>query len=607
MKVWEGAAAVLLCCTVILRVPEAVALTLDDLDTREWHVRRVEIHGNEQFPTGVLRAEVLTEPLPWYTPWRAPAVFDPGTFEKDLERLRRFYESHGYFETRIVYDLEATALGSGDFVTVTIWIEENEVVRVGSVEAGSKGGEVLSLPETLPIRVGQPFTEDDYQAGDRALKEFFLKGGYAHVDVARSAKVDLASHRADVAYVIDPGPECTFDGSRVEGTKNVDPAIVLREREWHEGDRFSIDRVRETRENLLKRDLFSAVEIGWETQNKPSQVPMILKVEEKPPREIKFSVGFATDDHYRAQLHWQNNDWLGGGRQLGITLKYSSITSTAGMLFTQPHFLVPHMNGIIELLQDRDEEDNYTLDASRLHPRLEPRITRDLSAYFGLHVERDKLTSISPATIEALGGEVKSGLLLVGPSLGLRWNTTTDPLNPQGGQVVSLGFDEAGPGGDFDFYTITGEAKKYQKLIWETVFAWRAKLAFATPIGAEENLPLFERLYAGGEQSVRGYGRRELGPRDSDNNPIGGLSAVEASVELRRNLWGPVGGAIFFDAGQVSLNRFDPPVDDLKFGTGIAFMYTTPLGPMRLDLGFPLERPPGDSSWQLYFSVGQFY
>jgi outer membrane protein insertion porin family len=607
MKVWVGAAVVLLCCTVILGAPEAVGLTLDDLDAREWHVKRVEIHGNEQFATGVLRAEVLTEPRPWYTPWRAPAVFDPGTFEEDLERLRRFYESHGYFETRIVYDLEAAALGAGDFVTVTIWIEENEVVRVGSVEAGSKGGEALPLPETLPIRVGQPFTEDDYRAADAALKDFFLKRGYAHVDVARRAKVDLASHRADISYVIDTGPECTFDGSRVEGTKNVDPAIVLREREWHEGDRFSIDRVRETRENLLKLDLFSAVDTGWETLDKASQLPMILKVEEKPPREIKFSVGYGTDDHYRAQIHWQHNDWLGDGRQLGITLKYSSITSTASTLFVQPHFLLPHMRGILEFLQDRDDEDNYTLDASRFHPRLEPRITRDLSAYVGLRVERDKLSSIDQATVNALGGQVKSGLLLFGPSLGLRWNTTTDPLNPQSGQVVSLGLDEAGPSGDFDFYTITGEAKKYQRLAWETVLAGRAKLAFATPIGAEENLPLFERLYAGGEQSVRGYGRRRLGPRDSDNNPIGGLSLVEASVELRRKIWGPLGGAVFFDAGQVSLNRFDPPVGDLKFGTGIAFTYATPVGPMRLDLGFPLERPPGDSSWQIYFSVGQFY
>ena len=580
---------------------------MDELDAREWHVKRVDIHGNKAFSDGTLEAEILTQPRAWYTPWRSRPVFDTATFEKDLERLKRFYERRGYFETRIVYDLEAEALGEGDLVSVGIWIEENDFVRVGTVEAGVKGEERLALPEELPIHTGDQFTEDAYQAGDRALKEFFLKQGRAHVTVERSAKIDVPKKSAEVEYVVDPGPACVFDGSTVEGTKDVEPYMVLREREWHEGDAFSIDRVRETRENLLKLDLFRAVEIGWETQNKPWQVPMLLKVEEKPPREIRISGGYGTDDHYRAQFRWQNNNWLGDGRQLGITLKYSSITASGGVLFAQPHFLLPHMRGVIEFTQNRDTEDNYTLDASRLNPRLEPRITRDLNAYFGVRVERDKLTSIDKETVAALGGDVKSGVLLFGPSLGLRWNSTTDPLNPKEGSVATVGFDQAGFTGDFDFYKINAEAKRYQPLPWDTTLAGRAKLAFANPIGGERNLPLFERLYAGGEQSVRGYARRRLGPRSAANDPIGGLSAVEGSLELRHAIWGALGGAIFVDAGQVSLDKYDPPVGDLKYGTGFAVTYTTPVGPLRLDLGFPIERPPGDSAWQLYFSIGQFY
>ena len=265
------------------------------------------------------------------------------------------------------------------------------------------------------------------------------------------------------------------------------------------------------------------------------------------------------------------------------------------------------MRGIIEFRQDRETEDNYTLDASRLNPRLEPRITRALSAYFGVRVERDKLSSVDDATVDALGGDVKDGVLLVGPSLGLRWNNTNDPLNATEGSVANLGFDQAGLAGDFNFYKITAEAKKYQPLPWEMVFAGRGKLGFANAIGAESNLPLFERLYAGGEKSVRGYGRRRLGPRSSANDPIGGRSVVEASLELRRPILGPLGGAVFLDAGQVSLKKYDPPIGDLKLGYGFAVTYTTPVGPLRFDVGFPVERPPGDAAWQLYFSIGQFY
>jgi outer membrane protein assembly factor BamA len=318
------------------------------------------------------------------------------------------------------------------------------------------------------------------------------------------------------------------------------------------------------------------------------------------------AAGYGTDDHYRVQARWQNNNWLGDGRQLGFTLKYSSITSLANALFVQPHFLVPRMRGVIEFQQDRDSEDNYLLYASRLHPRLEPRITRNLAASFGIRAEADKFSDVAQATKEALGG-VKDGTTLFGFSVGLSWNTTTEPLNPQRGEVASLVFDEAGLGGDFRFYKIVAEAKKYQPLPWQTVLAGRAKLSFATPIGAEENLPLSERLYAGGEGSVRGYGRRQLGPRDSANNPIGGESAVEGSLELRHAIWGPLGGAVFLDAGQVSLDRWDPPVGDLNYGSGFALTYATPIGPLRFDIGFPFERPPGDAGWVLYFSIGQFY
>jgi outer membrane protein insertion porin family len=591
---------------VVLMSAQAVALTVDQLDTREWHVKRVDFHGNAAVPTSDLRAAILTQQRPWYTPWRKPAVFDPETFETDLERLQRLYESRGHFETRITYDLEAEKVGDGDFVSVNLWIEEGQPVRVASVQVETKSAREVPLPPELKIRSDENFSEDGYQATDLQLKESFMNQGYAHVDVRRDARIDLADHRADVTYIIDPGPECTFGPTRVEGNNYVTPEMILREREWQEGDPFSIDRLRETRDDLLKLDLFRAVDISWDTENKSSEVTTTIKIEEKLPREIRVAAGYGTDDHYRVQARWQNNNWLGDGRQLGFTLKYSSITSLANALFVQPHFLVPRMRGVVEFQQARDSEDNYLLYASRLTPRLEPRITRNLTASFGVRAEADKLSDVSQATEEALGG-VKDGTTLFGFSVGLLWNTTSDPLNPQRGEVASLTFNDAGLGGDFRFYSIVGELKKYQPMPWNTVLAGRAKLAFATPIGADDNLPIFERLYAGGEGSVRGYGRRRLGPRDSANNPIGGESAVEASLELRHAIWGPLGGAVFLDAGQVSLNRWDPPVDDLQYGSGFAITYATPVGPLRFDIGFPFERPPGDAGWVLYFSIGQFY
>src|SRR5262249_52707549 len=158
------------------------------------------------------------------------------------------------------------------------------------------------------------------------------------------------------------------------------------------------------------------------------------------------------------------------------------------------------------------------------------------------------------------GGDRERGLMS-GPNVGLVWNTSDGPLNPTKGEVVSFTFGQAGKiwGGQYSFYKVTTEAKKYHLLGWETILAGRLKIGFAEPLGAEENLPISERLYAGGEKSVRGYARRKLGPLDSRGNPIGGLSLIEGSVELRRPIWGPLGGALFIDFGQVSLRSFDLP------------------------------------------------
>jgi outer membrane translocation and assembly module TamA len=174
---------------------------------------------------------------------------------------------------------------------------------------------------------------------------------------------------------------------------------------------------------------------------------------------------------------------------------------------------------------------------------------------------------------------------------------------------VSLIADQAGKlwGGDFRFYKITAEGKKYHLLGWQTVLAGRLKIGIADTFGSRTNIPLYERFYAGGEKSVRGYGRRKLGPLNASGDPLGGLSLIEGSVELRRPLWQALGGAVFLDFGQVSLDPLDLPVDDLKFAAGVGVSYTTPIGPLRFDIGFPFDPPQGEQAWQIHFSIGQFF
>lgn len=583
-----------------------LGIQIEALDAaRQWRVEKIEISGNSKFSESELLSEMLTKVRPWYLFWEEANIFDPITFREDLERIRRFYEARGYYRARVTYDLVVDP--QTEELQVKIEVVEGPPVIVAQVDVEASGSS-LQLPE-LPLKKGEIFVEESYRKGEETLRNFFLEHGYAHVTTTRRAEVNIDQDRASVWYQADPGPLAVFGETTVQGTQEVDPEIVRRELVYKPGEVFSPAKIAETQAKILALDLFGSVRITpEEAPGKPSVVPMIIQVSEKEARQIRIGVGYGTEDEFRAQLRWQHNNWFGGGRRLSIEAKYSSITTTGAITLVQPHFLSPRTRGILSLRQDREDEDTYLLNASRFNPRLEHGFSPNLTGFIGYRLEYDRFERIGQAAIEALGSVRERGLLS-GPRLGLVWNTSDGPLDPTKGEVLSFTGEQAGQiwGGQYSFYKLTAEAKKYYRLGWETILAGRLKIGFAEPLGPEKNLPISDRLYAGGEKSVRGYARRKLGPLDADGNPIGGLSLIEGSLELRRPIWGPLGGALFIDFGQVSTRSFDPPVNDIKFGSGFGINYRTPVGPLALYVGFPWRPPRGEASWQVYFSVGAYF
>jgi outer membrane protein insertion porin family len=592
---------------------ESAALTVHELDpNREWQVYKLSVSGNTIFSQPELLAAIRTKERPWYVPpWKERPIFDPTAFTTDLERLQRFYAARGYYQCTITHELQVDE--EDGLVTVQIQVKEPAPVTVAEVniEISPDPGEPepRPLPEKLPLQPGDIFVEDVYQHSEQVLRDFFLARGHAWVKTQRKATVDLEHGYARVQYLVQPGPPAVFGDTRVEGTQDVSPALVARELTYQPGEQFSLEKVANTRDKILGLELFRSVQVAPErTDGTPRVVPMRVRVEEKPPRDIKVGLKYSTQDELGAQVEWQHHNWLGGGRQLSTALKYSSITASLGVTFVQPHFLSPRTRAVVSVNQDQEDEETFLLNATRFRPRLEHRFSSTFSGFLGYRFEFIKLNDVKSATIRALGQFKRDGVVS-GPFLGVIWNTTEDPLDPKAGEIVSATVDQVGKlwGGDYRFYKLTVEGKKYQRLGWETVLAGRLKIGIADAIGGQENMPLFERFYAGGEKSVRGYGRRRLGPLTEDDDPLGGLSLIEGTLELRRPLWQKLGGALFVDFGQVSTQSLDFPFDDLDFAVGVGVSYATPIGPVRFDIGFPFDPPPGDQPWQLHFSMGQFF
>jgi outer membrane protein insertion porin family/translocation and assembly module TamA len=586
---------------------------VEELDpSRQWQTKDLKISGNDQIDSSELAEVLSTKTRPWYAPWQARPLFDPAVFTSDLQRLVQFYRDKGYYETKVSHDLEVDT--SEGLVTAEIRVSEGAPIKVAQISV-----EILDAPELkselearlrkLPLREGQIFAVEAYQQTESQIKEFFYDKGRALVEIQRKAQVILDRHEARVSYILKVGPAANFGPTIVEGLKDVDKEIVLREVAYQPGESFSGTALRTTEKNLRELDLFSV--IGIEPQpslGDANAVPVRIRVEEKPPREIRVGLGYGTEDQLRGQARWRHNNWLGGGRRLEVGVKASFIARELNLQFLQPHFLGPKNRFIINAGPQQFDEPGYFLTATRAQPKIERKFTDRLTGFLAYRVEYDRLSEVEPETIRALAPFEKKGLLS-GLSAGFLWNKADDPLNPTTGWILSFLGEQVGGflGGGFDFYKFRAEVKGYYPLAEKTVFASRLRLGFAEPLHGDEEVPIFERFYAGGDNSVRGYGRSRLGPLSTADDPLGGRSLIEGSFELRQQFSEKLGGALFVDFGQVSLRSFDLRVDDLRFSAGFGVRYTTPVGPLRFDIGFPFRPPKGDRAWQIHFNIGQSF
>jgi outer membrane protein assembly complex protein YaeT len=590
------------------------AVQLDALDpAREWRLAKVEFHGTRAVSTADLRKVMVTKARPWYAVWelwRPLPEFDPVTFRSDLDRVRQLYRNRGHYEVRVEHDIELPA--EGDAVKAVVWVEEGPPVLVDEVSV-SLGGVALPPVERdrllahLPLARGRVFTQDAYERTFTVLRTSYREHGFARVEVAREAKVDVRRRTAAVTFVVDSGPPSIFGDVRVTGTRAVDPDVVRREVVFEPGEPFKQSLVERTRANLVALRLFRSVRLDEDPSREP-RVDVEIQVVEGPSHEVRVGVGYDTEEQIRGLASWRDYDFLGGGRQLGFTARASFLRRTIVADFLQPHFPGPRDRVRLLLSEEQEEEDTYTNDRTRLTPRIEWQALPNLVPYAFYRIEYDSLSAVRPALRTRFPDLAPRNGILSGLGFGMDFNTTDDLLDPTVGWVTSASVEPVGGflGGEFSFVRAIAEGRRYQPLVAGFLGALRLRLGAEDPVAGSGDVPLFERFYAGGINSVRGYDRRRVGPLFLDD-PIGGRTLVETSAELRHPVTEKIGVAVFVDAGQVSLRSFDFPFGDLLYGSGFGVRYKSPVGPLRLDLGFPVEPPPGDPRWQVHVSIGQTF
>jgi outer membrane protein assembly complex protein YaeT len=592
---------------------------LDRLDVRgPWRVRRLALEGVGPIRGWLLSSDLTTETRPFWAFWRERPEFSPAYLQADVERVRRELQAEGYYNAEVegrITILEEPAGEGADrkagLVDATIEIHRGDPVRVCRLDIAIDSRDLpaddfAALRERLPLRVGDVFAQEAYQASAAMLTRHLRDFGYPAGDAKRRARVDVPRLCADVSYRLRPGESAAFGETTIEGLDEVDAEVVTREIAFRPGSTYDEREVAETVRRLRALRIFSVVRLQQEPIRN-GEVPIRLSLTEGPRHEIRLGAGYSTDDGPRGLASWWDYNFFGGARQLGVSARVSEITRSVTASFVQPHFFGYDDKARIDFQLGREDESTYVDDFALFTPRIEWQITPNALAnvFFGAHY--DSLSGVSEQTQADLGVFQDSGFTN-SFGIGLRWQSVDDPIEPRRGVVIGLSPEiSGGPlGADFNHFRLVGDVRGYLPLGGDFVLSTRVLAGTVAPYDGTPQIPLWARFYAGGTTTfpVRGYARRRVGPLSGSNDPLGGRTATVGSLEVRHPLWGPVWGVLFVDTGDVELSAWT--VDPANFQTGVGFglRASTPVGPIEADLGFGLNREGGDGLVQFAFTIG---
>jgi translocation and assembly module TamA len=520
--------------------------------------------------------------------------------DNDLDTFRKVMLSNGYYDAEITARIASNTRPA----EVTLIAKTGPLYTLRRCKISYTATPPSSAPQSctqIGLKLGQAARAAPILAATSALVfRLHSEGRPAARVVARRAVVNRTNAGMALDFEVDPGAVGKFGKITVSGTARTRPGFLRRIAPWKPGAPYDVRQVHKYRMTLSNLDLFDSILVQPEVKAMGSsgQTPIAVAVHEMPHHTIQLGAKYATDTGPGALLGWEDRNLWGDAQ----ALKLIAQGGTLGQLLSAS-LTLPDQPGLDQTLAfsaatAHDTTDAYTLSGIRQLSQITTPLGGDWSgkANLGFQAATVNQGGISTGSLLAsLGVEAaydSTGSLL-NPSHGARFEVSVMPV--AGTQVTRTAF-----------LILKTQASTYQPLNDKLIAAARVKLGTIL-FAPEFSIPPYLRFYAGGGGSVRGYAYQHVSPRNAAGILIGGRSLAETSVELRYRAWQNIGIVGFVDAGMVSTSPYFASSASPRVGAGMGLRYFTSFGPLRLDIGTPVNPAPGDAPIQLYISLGQAF
>jgi outer membrane protein assembly factor BamA len=528
-------------------------------------------------------------------PFSAKDLFD------DLRRVRLFLAREGYPASQIrpefATDNHARTLG------LTLIVDPGPRVLVADVryEGWPEGVDHPPVNDEHLIQPGQFFTDTAFDEMTAFLLVWLHDAGYAEVDVQARPHL-LETGEVEVRVVIEPGDFYRIVEVVISGCSDDLVPVARRVMDLPPGSAFSATRIAEAASDLRATQLFSDVTIEPETMGS-AELRLNLKLVNARMRSWRASVGTWADNPWMVRAGWSHQNLFKRSRGLDVSGTVATHEVRYGLSYFWLGWLSPRARSSYRVERVIEDEEAYRSNEYRAEFVQAFRPRNRALFNIGIGLSNVDVETYNPDETDI--PESQDWLLEVW--FDRKWDWTNDLMYPDRGGYVKTSLTVAPPGTWFEIPYVLAQVDGtgYVPLGSRFNLANRLRLGWSLPLGESTDLLANRRFYAGGYNTMRGYERRGLGPRDSSANPRGGQAVVLAGTELRVHLFGIVDAAVFGDVGQVWREPQEMHLGDLEVAVGADLGLRTPIGPVRVGHAWQLTEPLYDVPRQLWhFGIG---
>lgn len=575
-------------------------------------IEDIDFVGNKQISDRKLRGVMETKEKGLFHWFSDKGVLQRDKLETDLDRLAAFYHDKGYMDAKVgAPDVTSTPEG----FKIVIPVEEGSQYRISSVTISGDELEdqkaYKELPKGLATKANKPFSREKLRDDIEKITKAYMNEGYAYTEVSPKVQKKPEANTAAIDLVVNRGKKYHIGEIKITGNTKTQDRVIRRQLALTEGDVFSAKKMERSTLNLKKLDYFEQAEITPAESTEPDTMDLDVKVKEKLTGSISVGGGFSSEDGLFASGEITQRNLLGTGLILSLRAYLGDESSRYSVSFTEPSLLDTFLSAGVDLYDWEKEYSSFTKDATGGKLRFGYPFGAWSNLYFSYMYEDATVTDIddnASLVVKDQEGRHVKGSILVSPTR----DTTDHPFLPTKGSVNTLSVEYASSflGGDSEFLSVVGESGWYTPLFWKFVGHIRGKGGVIAVTEDEEDIPIYERFFLGGINSIRAFDFADVGPKDpATGDVIGGLKFGLVNLELLFPIVEKMGirGLVFFDAGNAFADDEDFDVSEFRTAAGLGVRWNSPMGPLRIEWGYNLDPEPGEDDYNWQFSMGAFF